>query len=118
MKNSTNTIILRCLSDIDILISSPLVKQFIVGYTSNIESRRDSYRREGIPHFFVLATSLSYKDALDIEKSLFEKCVVDKQSLRYQKYHEKKRDKGYSRSSGGKNAEGMENAVYIAFFGE
>ena len=117
MKKITTALVQRCLSDIDIVTSSPLVKQFIVGYTSNIESRRASYRRVGIPHFFVLATSLSYGAALEIEQSLFNQCVVDKQSLRYLKYHEKKRDKGYSRSSGGKNAAGMECTVYIACFG-
>lgn len=115
--NKTNVIdmlVERCLADIDVLIASASVDGFIIGYTSDFETRRKDYMRIGIPHVYAIATSLESELALEVEKQLFCKCVEDKRLIRYKKYHAEKRDKSYIRSSGGKNAEGVPCVVYVA----
>ncbi len=109
-------IINRCLDDIDVLIASPQVGQFLVGYTSDLESRRKSYIRIGIPQVFAIATQLQHEEALDIEKALFERCVAIKSSRRYLKYHIEKRDSKYIRSAGGVKPAGASCVVYVASF--
>ncbi len=116
MNRRTSNLIQRCLADIDIVISSPQVTTFLVGYTSTLENRRRSYIGIEIPHVFVIAAELDYTTALEVEQGLFELCVSDKKSRRYEKYHPEKRDKSYLRSSGGKDASGLECYVYIACF--
>jgi hypothetical protein len=114
--NVMDILVQRCLADIDVLIASPSVHQFIVGYTSNLEKRRRDYMRVGIPHVYAIATLLEFELALEVEKRLFFGCMEDKRALRYKKYHAEKRDKSYSPSSGGKNAQGIPCAVYVACF--
>ncbi len=116
MSKKTSNLIQRCLADIDVVISSPHVKTFLVGYTSTIELRRKSYIGIEIPHFFVIATELDNTTALEVEQGLFELCVSDKKSRRYKKYHPEKRDKNYLRSAGGKDVTGLDCSVYIACF--
>lgn len=116
MNKRTSNLIQRCLKDIDFVISSPQVTTFLIGYTSTPEKRRRSYIGIGIPHFFVIATELDYTTALEVEQRLFELCVSDKKSRRYKKYHPEKRGNNYLRSSGGKDASGLNCCVYIACF--
>lgn len=105
----------RYVGQITVLISSPLVDQYLVGITSNVESRRASYKSIGFPFFFILDVGLEKASAISLEKELFNLLVCDKASATYNKYHHEKRDGKYHPSTGGKNSDVY--FVYIAAFG-
>ncbi len=66
------------LKQIEIVISSPLVDQYLVGITSNAENRRRSYIAEKFSIFIMLDVNLKMNDALEIEKNLFDILVKEK----------------------------------------
>lgn len=103
------------LKQIEIVISSPLVDQYLVGITSNAENRRRSYIAEKFSIFIMLDVNLKMNDALEIEKNLFDILVKGKKtSLFYKKYHKAKRDGHYHRSTGGRQE--ISYSLYLAAF--
>lgn len=116
MAKSIKTIVDRCLASIDVLIASPEVEGFVVGFTSNLSGRSKSYRGVGIPHIYCLEVDLEVEQALDIEKALFEACTSEKQSARFKKYHPEKREQRYRRSRGGTSGNNKNSVIYVACF--
>ena len=98
------------------LIQSPGITKYVIGITADIPSRVRAYSRVSIPWVYVLQTNLFAKQALAIEKALFEAAVSDRRSLAYRKYHDGKKEQKYCPSIGGVGAErpGKAYAVYVA----
>ncbi len=104
----------RHINQIMAFISSPLVDQYLVGITCNVESRRNSYKSIGFPFLFVLEVGLNKADAVSLERDIFNLSVSTKSSATYIKYHHEKRDGKYHASIGGKDSDSY--FVYIAAF--
>ena len=105
---------------ISAICASPTVKQCVVGLTCTPETRRKQYKGKkaqqligSSSHFVILRTGLSAKDALEVERTLFSRCVT-KAEL-YEKYHPKRRDLPYHAGLGGTAKEGPVYCVYLAW---
>jgi hypothetical protein len=103
---------------INTLISSPLIMHYLVGITSDVVRRKNAYLNEGFPLFFILEDNLCQEDALNIECKIFSMVTEDKDSKLFLKYHPKKRNKRYHRSTGGKISTQNSYVVYIAAYGD
>lgn len=112
-----NSLIRRCLADIDLIISSPKVSAYLVGYTKNISTRRRAYKGEDIHHIFPLSENMSSDDAVLLEKELQNQCCLAKcNTTRYKKYHPEKRDRCHKKSKGGISPKENICLVYMACF--
>lgn len=110
--------ITKMLEDIDVLIASPKVTAYLVGFARDFQSRRTDYARPsvGIPHLYALAVQLDVGTALRVEEALFKACTANADTVRYKKYHREKRDKPYRRSRGGSPRSSADCAVYVACY--
>lgn len=111
----------RYLATIRAIARSPDVREYIVGYTSNITSRQAAYRGVKMPHLVVLAAEMLQDDALDLESALQTAIKdEDRRSLLFRKYNGPRIVKSNARSRGGKHlpVDDRSSAVYIAWAAE
>jgi hypothetical protein len=100
----------RYFEQIKAIVASPLVGQYLVGITTNVQNRRSAYERVGFLYFFVLEVGLNRSAAISLERGLFDALTSDPDLS--SKYHAEKRGGSYRASTGGKIGETY--ALYVA----
>jgi hypothetical protein len=113
----------RYLRTIEVVVRSPRVRHFRVGYTCRpLKKRLDQYFEKtpgrGWNHGVGIADRLSWKEALALESRLFQEICKneDRPEILYQKYDPACRDLDYVPSSGGRGDDGCDtHTVYIAW---
>lgn len=111
----------RYLATIRAIARSPDVREYIVGYTSNVTNRQAAYRGVKMPHLVVLAAEMLQDDALDLESALQTAIKAgDRRSQIFRKYNGPRIGKSNARSRGGKRLalDDRSSAVYIAWAAE
>ena len=106
----------RIAETIEAIVSSPLVIYYNVGITLNPQTRRIPYASSApyYRHFVILETGLSSVEAIELERTLFNKIVAyDKRCFSYRKYAPVRRDAPYKASLGGKRAQN--DGVYVFY---
>ena len=101
------------------IATSPRVESFVIGYTATpVERRFQTYRKMEYESVVTLASHLTMKDALDLERALFERVKLDRRYNSFRKYHRKKREKRYFRSAGPGSPAPLEeiHSVYMAWW--
>src|ERR1700722_11701677 len=84
------------------VVSSPHVKQFVIGMTGQtLWGRRSQYSRKGCKHVVVIADKMTGRDALALEEQLRRRCLNDQRRLLYRKYHEQHRGRRHPDPAGG-----------------
>ncbi|NKC30214.1 hypothetical protein [Falsiroseomonas selenitidurans] len=111
----------RYLATIRAIARSPDVREYIVGYTSNVTNRQAAYRGVKMPHLVVLAAEMLQDDALDLESAL-QTAIKDgdKRSLLFRKYNGPRISRPNARSRGAKRLPvgDRSSAVYVAWAAE
>jgi hypothetical protein len=99
------------------IVASPLVAGYNIGITSNVKSRRISYRSVGFEHFAIIEFNLSATQALKFEKSLYEILLANKKLAIFRKYRSNAKETAHKPSLGGKKIdEDLKYEVYIAWW--
>jgi hypothetical protein len=107
----------EALSLVTSIIKSPAIVGYNIGITCNPRSRRQSYRGVGYKHFSIIDFGLSSKDALKLEKKLYETLTMDMRSLTYRKYRANAKDIAYRPNLGGKPLDNEdEYLLYVAWW--
>lgn len=111
----------KILATVRSICASPMVDQFLIGFTAQSASQRgDQYRNSaGFEHLVVLADKLSSADALDLEKRLQIAILENITDPAWEKYHSDKKENGQTYSSAGGKAHEVSDrscAVYMAWW--
>jgi hypothetical protein len=108
------------IKSITAIVRSPSVKRFVVGYTSRGAWKRfGEYRKEACSHLVVLADTLTYSQAANLERSLQDRCWSDERSILYKKYDPVRRvKKGFYGAPTPKNPldKSKNHVVYLAWW--
>ncbi len=102
----------RLLATTEAICESDAVTHFVIGLTANPTSRSASYRGVKIPHFVILETNLTCRQALQLEEAL------QTETKGHKKYHPEKRTGGHRRSVGGVKSAVVPRtySVYLAWY--
>lgn len=104
------------------IAASEYVNMYVVGFTSGTAYKRFAgYKLHGYHHIVTLENNLSFEEAGWLEKELQARIKGgDKRSTNYRKYHQDKRDLGYSPNYGRTSADRSQPvfSVYMAWVGK
>lgn len=107
MPRVTKSMVNRVIDTISAISKSPEVIYYNIGITDNPRRRRVPYA--SLPphykHFVVLEVGLTAREALALEKRVFEGLQNDARRSSWQKYAPVRRDAPYRPSLGGKSRE-------------
>jgi hypothetical protein len=91
------------IATIEAIVRSPMLEKYNIGITVDSTRRRSQYKNfePTWPHYVILKSGLSAKDALKIEHDLFTQATSNKRSILYKKYRGDSREKSYKPGLGG-----------------
>lgn len=102
---------------VDAIAASPLVTQFVIGYTSLSRTQRFSgYKTREFEHMVLLADRLSEKDAKELERYLQRKCRVAKRFVTWRKYHKRFRTLDYRPGTKSDDPDKKKHSVYMVWW--
>ena len=103
------------------IASSPMVEEFVIGFTARPGwCRRAEYRRRGYQHLVTIADGLTREAALDLERCLQGLVQTDRRWQIYRRYDPTRRDNRHYPSYGSPGVDPLArcHAVYVAWRGE
>lgn len=103
------------------IAASPLVDEYVIGFTSRLGwARRSEYRTRGYQHLVVIADGLDRAAALDLERCLQEAIRSDRRWQVYRRYDPTRRDSRHYPSFGASTLDPSTrcHSVYVAWRGE
>ncbi|GBD88121.1 hypothetical protein BMS3Abin03_02055 [bacterium BMS3Abin03] len=90
------------INTIEVIVSSPLLKFYYLGLSHIPKEIAPKIKKIGFDGYAIIDFELNGREAIIINKKLFEECTNNKKSVLYKKYHAEKRDKRFYPSLGGR----------------
>lgn len=106
---------------VETIARSPLVKEYMIGYTSRqgLKRRSEYIRQHGYEHLVILADRLTQSDALELERALHDylKEPEVRTTSSWKKYEKSRREGIHYESAGPRlqRADAPSHSVYMAW---